>query len=158
MKQLFNQWLIHILWLMICYSNPSVLFSHWNDWGTFHSFAYILSEFIGKIYQMMCTAIIFSHLNELTFRILYQLVHISGIRTAEFINVLVIVAHCYNTHLFIIGYQGIHKVVFFFSHVLSLVYDKYCLTDLGWFHFPLINHFGSFRDDVFGILKVSYSS
>ena len=107
---------------------------------------------------MMCAAIIFSHLNELTFRILCQSIHILGIRTAEFINVLVIVAHCYNTHLFIIGYQGIHKVVFFFSHVLSLVYDKYCLTDLGWFHFPLINHFGSFRDDVFGILKVSYSS
>ena len=65
---------------------------------------YIFQKSVGKIHRLACTAVIFGHFDKRASAFLCQSVHITGIGTAEFIDVLVIVSHCYHTHLLIISY------------------------------------------------------
>ena len=158
LKQVFDEWLIHILWLMACHFYPTFFFSHGDDWRTFYSFIDSFQEPVGKIHRMARTAVILGHFDKCTSGFLRQPVHIIRIGTSEFIDVLVIVSHCYHTHFFIVGHQSLYKCVFFCSHVLGFVYNQYCLTDFVRFYFFLTYHLGCLWNDILWIFKISYPS
>ena len=104
LKQVFDERLIHIFRLIAYHFNPTLFFSHGDNWCTFYPFMYIFQKSVGKIHRLACTAVIFGHFDKRASAFLCQSVHITGIGTAKFIDVLVIVSHCYHTHLLIISH------------------------------------------------------
>ena len=156
--QVFDEWLIHIGRVVVCHLHPSVFFSHGEDRGSFDSFSDDFGKFVGETDRMACASVVLGHFDKPTAAFLGQAVHVFRVRTAEFVDVLVVVAHCNDAHFFVIGHQGTHQCIFFVAHVLCLVYHQYRFPDSVGFHFTLFYHFGSFGYYVFGFFQIAYPS
>ena len=140
--QIISQGLINILGTVMHYSYPTLILLHGYNRSLLHTTTDIADKPVGNIDYLARTAVILGHFDKCTSGFLRQPVHIIRIGTSEFIDVLVIVSHCYHTHFFIVGHQSLYKCVFFCSHVLGFVYNQYCLTDFVRFYFFLTYHLG----------------
>ena len=158
LKQFFHERLIHTGRPMMSYSNPSLLLPHRNNRHRFHSAANCLYKLVSKSHYMTCTAVIFGHFHKPASRFLCQPKHISGIRATEFINILIIIPHCYYTHFFVMMHQGPHQCMFFGSHILCLVNHQHRLTNPIRFNLALFNHFRSLPHYILHLIQIAYQS
>ena len=84
-----------------------------------------------------------------------QLSHKCGIRTTEFINILVIVSHSNHTHIVIVTYQRLNQRKFICVHILCLVNYKNAFGNPPLLHLAVCNHLRRIVHHVFHAVQTA---
>ena len=78
-----------------------------------------------------------------------------GIRTAKFINVLIIVTHGDDTHIIIGLDQRLHQRKLMLVHILRFIDDQNALHNSTGFNFAILDHFSRIFYNVFNTFQTA---
>ena len=109
-----------------------------NDPRLLHSFRYSFPETIRKLNQTLFASEIDQQIMRTSTVFIDQLSHISGIRTTETVNILVIVTYRDHLQVLIFTNKRLHQCKLVFSHILRLINHQNRFCNTIYLYFPIV--------------------
>ncbi len=114
-----------------------------------------LGKPIGKCHDIGFASVILNKFVPCSPVFVNQALHISRIRTSEFINVLIVIPYRNDPHIIIVLHQGTDQSKFICIHILRFINDKNAFCNLSLLHLAVCNHLSGIAYYIFHAVKTS---